>query len=145
MPTPPQTLLDQYKSYIADVGNIGSRYATAQTFYLSVVSALIAVVSLTVKDVSAFQKFTWLIISFVMFFIALICFVWWRTLTFYGNLFAAKFTVLKAMEDEVEGNLFKMFAREWQELEKIKTNKKGPIELPKHPFLSSSELLPWSV
>jgi hypothetical protein len=114
MPGP--DIVEQYKAYVADVGNIGSRYATAQTFYLSVVSALIAVVAFAGKDAAAFQKYVWVIAAFVMFFIALICYVWWRTLNFYNDLFAAKFEVLRKIEKT--GALFPIFADEWAELQK---------------------------
>jgi len=39
------TIVEQYKSYLSDIGNVGSRYATAQTFYVTVISTLIAVFS----------------------------------------------------------------------------------------------------
>jgi|KBSMisStaDraftv2_1062788.scaffolds.fasta_scaffold1966301_2 hypothetical protein len=32
--------LEQYKAYLADLGNVGSRYTTANGFYLPVISAL---------------------------------------------------------------------------------------------------------
>lgn len=41
-PTPdPETILDQYKSYMVDVGNIGTRYTTSNGFYLSVITAFV--------------------------------------------------------------------------------------------------------
>jgi hypothetical protein len=109
----PDTLIEQYKAYVADVGNIGSRYTTAQSFYLSVVSALIGVVAFFAKDADALRRYAW-VAAPVMCFIALICFVWWRTLSFYQKLFGAKFAVLKKME--ATGGLFKVFEEEWAEL-----------------------------
>ena len=38
-------LLDQWKSLVSDVGNIGTRYATANGFYLSVITALLALLA----------------------------------------------------------------------------------------------------
>jgi len=43
-------MLELYKAYIGDLGNIGGRYATANGFYLSVVTALIAVLALGETD-----------------------------------------------------------------------------------------------
>jgi hypothetical protein len=111
----PDTLIEQYKAYLADVGNIGSRYTTAQSFYLSVVSALIGVVAFFAKDVDALRRYAW-VAALVLGFIALICFVWWRTLSFYQALFGAKFAVLKKME--VAGGLYPVFEEEWTELKK---------------------------
>jgi len=115
-PTPPAATLDQYKAYMTDVGNIGSRYTTAQTFYLSVVSALIGIVTFVAKDAGAFQKYLWAVTAFITFFTALLCYIWWRTLDFYSHLFKAKFTVLKKMETG-SSTIYPIFTDEWAELE----------------------------
>ena len=51
-----------------------------------------------------------------MFFIALICYVWWLTLDFYSKLFGAKFEVLRKME--TSGSLYPIFTEELAELQK---------------------------
>ncbi len=104
-PTPPAATLDQYKAYMTDVGNIGSRYTTAQTFYLSVVSALIGIVTFVAKDAGAFQKYLWAVTAFITFFTALLCYIWWRTLDFYSHLFNGSSTI------------YPIFTDEWAELE----------------------------
>jgi hypothetical protein len=111
-----KAVVEQYKAYVVDLGNIGSRYATTQTFYLSVVSGLIAVVAFAGKDAGAFQKYAGIIAFFVTASIAVICYVWWRALDFYYRLFGAKFAVLKQIEKEMD--LFKVFDWEWFELKK---------------------------
>ena len=80
-----------------------------QGFYLSVVSALIAVIVFAGKEPGPFQKYVWVITAFVMFFIALICGVWWLTLDFYSKLFFVKFKVLREMETK---GLFPIFDKE---------------------------------
>ena len=40
--------------------------------------------------------------------------MWRNTINYYGNLFEAKFTVLREMEDQ--GLQFKTYAREWEHL-----------------------------
>lgn len=42
--------IEQYKAYMQDVANIGSRHDTARAFHLSVLSALLAFVALTGQD-----------------------------------------------------------------------------------------------
>ena len=42
--------IEQYKAYMQDVANIGSRHETARGFYLSVLTALLAFVALSGKD-----------------------------------------------------------------------------------------------
>jgi hypothetical protein len=43
-------------------------------------------------------------------FAILVCWIWWRTVAFYRNLFAAKFKVLRELEEA--GQLFTIYARE---------------------------------
>jgi hypothetical protein len=45
-------LIEQYKAYLADVGNIGTRHENTRRFYLSIVSALFVFLSLAVRKVS---------------------------------------------------------------------------------------------
>src|ERR1700716_3513497 len=42
----PNHIVEQYKAYLTDLGNIGSRFGTVQVFYLTIVAALIGVLSL---------------------------------------------------------------------------------------------------
>ena len=114
----PEALLAQYNAYVADLGRVGSRYSTSQTFYMSVVTGLVAVVTFA-KD-SPFSGHVNLITASVLFFLGLICFVWWKTLSFYHDHFAAKLAVLKKMEDQ--GMLFPIFHEEWDILQAKKTN-----------------------
>ena len=114
----PETLVAQYNAYVADLGTVGSRYSTSQTFYMSVVTGLVAVVAF-VKD-SPFSGHRNLITAAVLFFLALVCFAWWKTLSFYHDHFAAKLAVLKKMEER--GTLFRIFHEEWNILQAKKTN-----------------------
>ncbi len=34
-------IVEQYKAYLSDFGNIGTRYAAANTFYITIISGLI--------------------------------------------------------------------------------------------------------
>lgn len=120
--TAPETILEQYKSYMGDLGNIGSRYATAQAFYASIVSGLFALLAIKDKtDVTAYL--TW-VTAVVCCFIVAICWLWYRTLMYYDGLFAVKFSILKEMEKK--GNLFAIYDPEYQRLE-AKPNTKGGL------------------
>ena len=102
--TPPNNaLLDQYKQYAGDVANIGTRYTAAQTFYFTLVSALIGVLALkdsgnvaTVGTVAGYVNTKFVA---VMLFVAVICYIWRETLLFYQKLFRAKFDILRQLED----------------------------------------------
>jgi hypothetical protein len=105
-----QPTLDQYKSYLQDLGNIGSRYTTANTFYFSIISALMGSITLFKSPVtSQSQLFLQVAISS---FAILLCYVWKKTIEFYRELFRAKFTVLKEMEED--GGFFPMYKKEYE-------------------------------
>jgi hypothetical protein len=95
--TVPPHIVEQYKAYLLDIGNIGTRYATAHGFYVAVVSALIAFLSF--KDVNRpVSQFFGVASIAVAFFIAIICLLWWDTLQYFGGVFEVKFKILREME-----------------------------------------------
>jgi hypothetical protein len=98
--------MEQYKAYLGDLGNIGSRYSTMNGFYMSVISALLAVLALTEsgKVFGGVQKTTlWLVCGFA----CVLCVVWRETIKFYQTLFAAKFHVLRNLEQHLPVDCFK--------------------------------------
>jgi uncharacterized YccA/Bax inhibitor family protein len=97
--------LEQYKAYIGDLGNIGSRYATLQGFYLSVIVALISVLALSESNKILNQLQTSSLVVVCLFAVAL-CIVWALTIRYYKKLFRAKFAVLKALEDNLAYKCF---------------------------------------
>ena len=92
--------LEQYKVYVTDLGNIGTRYATVQGFYISVIAALISLLALaeSAKVLGKIQTPT--LIVFCLFSIAM-CVVWSITISYYRRLFRAKFTVIKVLESNL--------------------------------------------
>src|SRR5256885_11228555 len=102
------TLLEQYKALIGDVGNIGTRYATANGFYLSIVSALLGVVAFTESGKPLAQVDLVLVLTVAAFAIV-VCHVWMKTLAFYRGLFGVKLQLLGEMEKELA---FPAFSRE---------------------------------
>ena len=92
-----EVCLEQYKAYIGDLGNIGTRYATVQGFYVSVIAALISVLALAQSGKILSPLPTSTLVVVCLFAIAL-CIVWAVTIRFYRKLFDAKFAVLKALE-----------------------------------------------
>jgi hypothetical protein len=89
--------LDQYKAYLSDLGSVGSRYATANGFYLSVVSALLGILAL-VEANKALASVQYPVILIVSIFEIAICLNWARAILYYRHLFGAKFSVLRAIE-----------------------------------------------
>ena len=100
--------LDQYKAYMQDLGNIGTRYTTSNTFFFTVISALIGIITLfKSSDATHMQLF---LQGAVSIFAILLCFTWRRTMQFYHKQFRIKFTVLRELE--VVAHIYPIYARE---------------------------------
>lgn len=92
-----EVYLEQYKAYLNDLGNIGSRYATANGFYLSVISALIGLLAFMEKEdllAPTNSQLLYIVSAFGVF----LCFIWFATIKFFGLLFKAKFIILSRLE-----------------------------------------------
>jgi len=107
--TTSSNIMEQYKAYVTDLESIGSRYTTSQTFYLAIVSALLAMLSFkeTTRTLHDYLSPGFIAVFLL---IVIICYLWWDTLEFYRDLFRAKFAVLREME--TKGGLFTAFAQE---------------------------------
>jgi hypothetical protein len=111
----PNQLIEQYKAYVTDLGSLGAQIAPTQTFYLTIVSALIAV--LAFKEPLRPMREYFAPASIVIFiFILLVCITWFFTALQFQNLLAAKFEVLRAMEQKYLG-LYPMFCEQTQHYE----------------------------
>ncbi len=93
-------ILEQYKSLVADVGSVGTRYATANGFYVSVVTLLLGVMAYAGAG-KALDEVSYPVLFIVAVFAVAICWIWRKTIVFYGHLFAGKFEVLKVLEKEL--------------------------------------------
>lgn len=103
----PRHYVEQYKAYAADVGSLGSQAATTHTFYLTIISGLIAVVALKRPNRRTEEYFGAVpILVFIV--IALVCGTWWLTAHSFDRIFAAKFFVLRKMESEIP-HLYPLF------------------------------------
>jgi hypothetical protein len=110
---PPRTppYLEQYKAYLGDLGNIGTRYTTSNGFYLSVVTALLGILAYTTTNGAFASSQSYLAVT-VPAFAMLVCWIWWRTIAYYHNLFTAKFKVLCEIENQ--GQLFPVYTSEYK-------------------------------
>ena len=101
----PDTKLDQYKSYLLDMGGLGTRYSVAQGFYLSVLTALVGILALTEGSKPLGQMRAGVVIGIPLVAIS-ICWIWYRTISFYSKLFAIKLAVLRKLEAELSAQPF---------------------------------------
>lgn len=102
-----ETILEQYKALIGDVGNVGTRYATANGFYLAVITGLIGLLAFAGADKSptALSAFA---VALVSLFGWIICWIWRETIRFYGKLFSSKFFVLRLLEASLPVKVYEL-------------------------------------
>lgn len=118
-------ILELYRTYVTDLGNIGTRYATANGFYLSVISVMLGILAFTEAD-KPLNQVDFIVVVGVPLFGCVICWIWLKTLDFYSTLFLTKFTVLRKMEERLP---FDCYTREAEFLEKMHREKKLLIRL----------------
>lgn len=113
-------LVEQYKLYVEMADRISARRAQAHRFYISVLSALLAVLSLLINRsmVSIFQQVIVLAIALLG---LAPCFLWYVTINSYRQLNSGKFKVIHEMEHHLP---FTCYDREWEILGRGKERKK---------------------
>jgi hypothetical protein len=127
-----EVCLEQYKAYLGDLGNIGTRYATVSGFYVSVIAALVSILALAESGKILNPLPTSTLVVVCLFAVAL-CIVWAVTIRFYGVLFGAKFAVLKALETNLA---YRCFDEEYKVLRCFDENSK---QFRRKPFLTRIE------
>src|SRR5262245_43964784 len=95
---PEERIVEQYKLYVADLGNIGTRYTTSNGFYISIISAFLVLLGLTdsgknLEQLGLFGR------ALILIFASVLCFLWRNTIKFYHGLFRIKFDVLREIEE----------------------------------------------
>ena len=101
--------LDQYKAYLQDLGNIGTRYAHSNSFFLSILTALLGLLTL-MRPSEGLSDLRPMLRILVPLFALMLCWVWRQTMLFYGVIFKVKFDVLRELERH--GELYPIFERE---------------------------------
>lgn len=104
-------LLDQYKLYVETADRISGRRSIANTFFLTLNSAIFTVIGLLWKDRPQ-DNVWWLVFPLV----ALLaqCVAWYSLLRSYLQLNAAKYTVIGAMETKLPVSCY--WSAEWKAL-----------------------------
>lgn len=88
-------LFEQYKLYVEMADRISARRMLANSFYVSVHTALITAFTVMLKD-KVLQPTLLGVTPFAA--VILLCFVWWRTVHSYRQLNSGKFRVVHALE-----------------------------------------------
>ncbi|WP_425305444.1 RipA family octameric membrane protein [Brevibacillus laterosporus] len=103
-------LLDQYKLYVQMADNISTRRDSTNKFYLSVLSALLAIIPIVKSALADAVETAFLIISLLGIFL---CIIWYINIRSYKQLNSAKFKVIHQLEEELPFSCFKV---EWDKI-----------------------------
>lgn len=110
-------LLEQYKLYVEMMDRISARRVQTNSFYISLLSGLLAWLSLVVnKDISKFQDTTFQGLAILALAILgiILCFVWYINIHSYKQLNSGKFRVISEMEQHLP---FPCYDKEWYMLQ----------------------------
>ena len=108
-----ETLFGQYRMFAETSEALVARRQGVNTFFLSVNSAIIAVVGLLLRDGESADLESAMILGLGLVGVAL-CSVWRRLIKSFGQLNTAKFAVILEIEKRLPA---RMFAAEWASLE----------------------------
>jgi hypothetical protein len=107
-------LLEQYKLYVQMADNVSARRSQANQFYISVLSALLAVLALVGKLFGSGQNARPDLINITFLAITILglvlCVIWFANLLSYRQLNSGKFKVIHEMESELP---YACYDREW--------------------------------
>jgi len=106
-------LLDEYKLYVEMQDKISSRREETNRFYVTLLSALLALLTLVVgtRTGTAFQDIKWEVILSAGFLGMAMCTLWFGTIRSYRQLNKAKFLVINEMEQSLP---YACYKREWE-------------------------------
>ena len=123
-------LLEQYKLYVEMADRVSARRQNANSFFLSVNTAIIALVSYVNFGSKTTINFYW----FTSLTGIVLCFIWYRLVRSYKDLNSAKFKVVHELEKELPVAPYDL---EW---EKVGKGKNPKLYLP---FTHIERFIPW--
>lgn len=106
-----QAALEQYKAYIVDLGNFGTRYSRAHALYFSLLGATLAVLGLTDNGKLLGGPLRGHVVWIVAAFGIGLCLLWLATANYFRAAFAAKFKVLRELEKSLPVQPYTMETR----------------------------------
>lgn len=110
-PEPDPRVLELYKMAVEMADRVSARRSTANSFFLTVETAFVAVLSVATPTL---QKAPWWTALAVMLAGVILSASWWLQLRSYRDLNRAKFNVINAVE---KGLPLKVFSNEWDTLQ----------------------------
>ena len=123
-------LLEQYKLYVQMADNVSSRRQSANSFFLTINTTIVALVGYINASIAEANSFNWLISVSGM----LLSFLWYRLIRSYKDLNSGKFQVIHKLEEELPSSPYDL---EWEQMGKG-TNSKLYL-----PFTHIELFIPW--
>jgi hypothetical protein len=103
-------LLEQYKMYVEMMDRVTDRRGKTNTFYISLLSSLLALFSLLFNKNSLPETND--ILSLLISFLGLsLCCIWWTNINSYKQLNSLKFKVIYEIEKQLP---FSCYSKEWE-------------------------------
>jgi hypothetical protein len=133
-----QAALEQYKAYIVDLGNFGTRYSRAHSLYFSLLGATIAVLGLTDSGKLLGGPLRGHVVWIVAAFGIGLCLLWLATANYYSAAFAAKFKVLRELEKSLPVQPYTMETR----LLGLRVDQEEPPAGKRRALISIEQLIP---
>ena len=113
-------LIEQYKIYVEMADRISSRRFQTNRFYVTLLSGLLALLSLVV-NINAFSSVLYVVFVAVGILGIALCILWYVNIYSYRQLNSGKFQVIHEMEQHLP---FPAYEREWEILREGKEGKK---------------------
>lgn len=113
-------LIEQYKIYVEMADRISSRRFQTNRFYVTLLSGLLALLSLVV-NINAFSSVLYVVFVAVGILGIALCILWYVNIHSYRQLNSGKFQVIHEMEQHLP---FPAYEREWEILREGKEGKK---------------------
>lgn len=126
-------LLEQYKLFVESADRISQRRQQANSFFLTINTALLAVLSGMLSRSTRLLPSIWWLLPVAAAGLVL-CYVWYRLVLSYKGLNAGKFEVIHAIEKKLPLSLFDA---EWHQVGGGKDSKKYK------PFSEIETWIPW--
>lgn len=113
-------LMEQYKICVEMADRVSVRRGAASNFYISLLSALLALLSLVVEK-NFFSGSKSILLLFTSILGLALCIAWYTNIQSYRQLNSLKFQVINEMEQYLP---FRCFSREWQILKERRESSK---------------------
>ena len=114
-----EILLEQYKLYVQMADNVSARRTQANAFYITVLSGLLAVLSLAIQSVpTQAQNTVFLAVALLG---IVLCYIWYVNIRSYQQLNTGKFAVIHEIEQSLP---YAGYEREWKFLGEGKEGKR---------------------